>query len=69
MQDDASAFAGVAFHCYNGSVSEQDVFHLAFPSTVSCFTLTRLQTLCFPMKPVGYILHGMLRGLWQRLVG
>ena len=36
MEDDASAFAGVAFHCYEGSVSDQDTFHNAFPSTV-CF--------------------------------
>ena len=41
MEDDGNAFDGVAFHCYAGSVSNQDAFHNAFPSTVSY-----LQILC-----------------------
>ncbi|KAJ7854644.1 glycoside hydrolase family 30 protein [Mycena leptocephala] len=32
MQDDASSYDGVAFHCYLGSVSNQDQFHSAFPA-------------------------------------
>ncbi|KAI8994205.1 glycoside hydrolase [Trametes punicea] len=31
MNDDSSDFAGVAFHCYAGSVSQQDAFHSAYP--------------------------------------
>ncbi|KAL4254382.1 glycosyl hydrolase 30 family protein [Pleurotus pulmonarius] len=32
MQQAGGAFAGVAFHCYAGSVANQDTFHNAFPS-------------------------------------
>ncbi|KAJ8693341.1 hypothetical protein PTI98_008345 [Pleurotus ostreatus] len=32
MQQAGGAFAGVAFHCYGGSVANQDTFHNAFPS-------------------------------------
>lgn len=38
MQDDASAFSGVSFHCYAGSVSNQDAFHSVFPSAPIYFT-------------------------------
>ncbi|KAI0766447.1 glycoside hydrolase [Trametes elegans] len=31
VEDAQSAFAGVAFHCYAGSVSQQDAFRNAFP--------------------------------------
>ncbi|KJA25268.1 glycoside hydrolase family 30 protein [Hypholoma sublateritium FD-334 SS-4] len=32
MNSYANAFTGVAFHCYAGSVSNQDLFHNAYPS-------------------------------------
>ncbi|KAF8797529.1 glycoside hydrolase family 30 protein [Phlegmacium glaucopus] len=38
MQEHGSAFAGVSFHCYAGSVANQDAFHNAFPSTPILFT-------------------------------
>lgn len=38
IEDDATDFSGVAFHCYEGSVSNQDAFHIAFPSTPIYFT-------------------------------
>ncbi|KAJ3488425.1 hypothetical protein NLI96_g2859 [Meripilus lineatus] len=38
MQQASSAFAGVAFHCYGGSVSNQDTFHNSYPSKEILFT-------------------------------
>ncbi|KAJ7279111.1 glycoside hydrolase [Mycena rebaudengoi] len=38
MQQAGSAFAGVAFHCYAGSVDQQDTFHNAFPNKEVYFT-------------------------------
>lgn len=38
MQDAGNAFDGVAFHCYQGDVSNQDSFHNAFPSKEILFT-------------------------------
>ncbi|KAJ7908134.1 glycoside hydrolase [Mycena leptocephala] len=38
MQDDGGSYDGVAFHCYSGSVSNQDSFHNAFPSKNVYFT-------------------------------
>ncbi|KAJ6566886.1 glycoside hydrolase family 30 protein [Mycena capillaripes] len=38
MRDDGAAFDGAAFHCYSGSVSNQDSFHSAFPSKNIYFT-------------------------------
>ncbi|KAF9485722.1 glycoside hydrolase [Pholiota conissans] len=38
MNSYGSAFSGVAFHCYAGSVSNQDQFHNAFPSKGIYFT-------------------------------
>ena len=38
MEDASSAFAGVAFHCYSGSVDEQDTFHTAYPTKEIYFT-------------------------------
>ncbi|PFH48236.1 glycoside hydrolase family 30 protein [Amanita thiersii Skay4041] len=38
MQDAGNAFSGVAFHCYAGSVSNQDSFHNAFPNKEIYFT-------------------------------
>ncbi|KAF8883226.1 glycoside hydrolase family 30 protein [Infundibulicybe gibba] len=38
MQDAGNSFAGVAFHCYAGAVSNQDSFHNAFPSKEIYFT-------------------------------
>lgn len=38
MQQAGSAFAGVAFHCYAGDVSEQDTFHTQFPTKEIYFT-------------------------------
>lgn len=38
MQQAQSAFAGVSFHDYSGSVSQQDTFHSAFPSKEIYFT-------------------------------
>ena len=38
MQDASSAFSGVAFHCYSGSVDEQDTFHTAYPTKEIYFT-------------------------------
>lgn len=33
MQDTAdNVFAGVAFHCYEGTVDEQDTFHNKYPN-------------------------------------
>lgn len=34
MQDAGNSFAGVAFHCYAGAVSNQDSFHNSFPAKV-----------------------------------
>ncbi|KAI0087785.1 glycoside hydrolase superfamily [Irpex rosettiformis] len=38
IQQANSAFAGVSFHCYSGSVGQQDTFHNAFPSKEVYFT-------------------------------
>lgn len=38
LQDAPSAFAGAAFHCYAGSVGNQDAFHNAFPNKEVIFT-------------------------------
>ncbi|KAI0700366.1 glycoside hydrolase [Cerioporus squamosus] len=38
MNDASSAFAGVAFHCYLGSVGQQDSFHNAYPNKEIYFT-------------------------------
>ncbi|THH30033.1 hypothetical protein EUX98_g4142 [Antrodiella citrinella] len=38
MQQAESAFAGVAFHCYSGSVSDQDTFFNAYPDKEIYFT-------------------------------
>ncbi|KDR79564.1 hypothetical protein GALMADRAFT_137365 [Galerina marginata CBS 339.88] len=38
MNSAANAYAGVAFHCYAGSVSNQDQFHNAYPSKAIYFT-------------------------------
>ncbi|KAI0822335.1 glycoside hydrolase [Trametes gibbosa] len=38
MNDGASAFAGVGFHCYAGSVSQQDAFKNAYPKKDILFT-------------------------------
>ncbi|KAF8069316.1 glycoside hydrolase family 30 protein [Lyophyllum atratum] len=38
MQSAPNAFAGVAFHCYEGSVANQDSFHNAFPNKEIYFT-------------------------------
>ncbi|KAJ7035388.1 glycoside hydrolase superfamily [Mycena alexandri] len=38
MQDDGGSYDGVAFHCYAGSVANQDLFHNAFPSKNIYFT-------------------------------
>ncbi|KAJ7896681.1 glycoside hydrolase [Mycena olivaceomarginata] len=38
MQANGGAFDGVGFHCYAGSVSNQDSFHSAFPSKNIYFT-------------------------------
>ncbi|KAI0789818.1 glycoside hydrolase [Abortiporus biennis] len=38
MQQASSAFAGASFHCYGGSVSDQDTFHNAFPTKEIYFT-------------------------------
>jgi len=38
MNSYANAFIGVAFHCYAGSVSNQDSFHNAYPSKAIYFT-------------------------------
>ncbi|KAI0699329.1 glycoside hydrolase [Cerioporus squamosus] len=38
MQQASSAFAGVSFHCYGGSVSQQDTFHSAYPDKEIYFT-------------------------------
>ncbi|KAL5498371.1 hypothetical protein ACEPAH_2513 [Sanghuangporus vaninii] len=38
MQQAGDAFAGVAFHCYAGSVSQQDSFHQQFPTKEIYFT-------------------------------
>ncbi|KAJ6517693.1 glycoside hydrolase family 30 protein [Mycena vulgaris] len=32
MQDDGGSYDGVAFHCYSGTVANQDLFHNAFPT-------------------------------------
>lgn len=34
MQNAGNAFAGVAFHCYGGTVDQQDLFHNRFPDKV-----------------------------------
>lgn len=38
MNNAANAFAGVAFHCYDGNVAQQDVFHSAYPGKEIYFT-------------------------------
>ncbi|KAI5121488.1 hypothetical protein M0805_003943 [Coniferiporia weirii] len=38
MQQAGDAFAGVAFHCYSGSVSEQNDFHTQYPQKEIYFT-------------------------------
>ncbi|KAJ7290335.1 glycoside hydrolase family 30 protein [Mycena rebaudengoi] len=38
MQSNGAAFDGAAFHCYAGSVANQDSFHSAFPSKNIYFT-------------------------------
>jgi len=38
MQAAPNAFAGVAFHCYAGTVSQQDTFHSAYPNKEIYFT-------------------------------
>ncbi|KAF8595142.1 glycoside hydrolase family 30 protein [Ceratobasidium sp. AG-I] len=38
MQTAGSSFAGVSFHCYKGSVSDQDTFHAAYPDKEIYFT-------------------------------
>ncbi len=38
MQQAESAFDGVSFHCYEGTVSEQATFHNAYPSKELYFT-------------------------------
>ncbi|KAF9444952.1 glycoside hydrolase family 30 protein [Macrolepiota fuliginosa MF-IS2] len=38
MQDDGDAFDGVSFHCYAGSVGQQDDFHAKFPDKQIYFT-------------------------------
>lgn len=37
MQDAPNAFAGVSFHCYAGSVDQQDSFQNAFPNKIRDF--------------------------------
>ena len=44
MEDDGNAFDGVAFHCYAGSVLNQDAFHNAFPSTVNYLQILHKNT-------------------------
>ena len=40
MREDGAddAFDGVAFHCYGGDVSDQDIWHNAFPTKELYFT-------------------------------
>lgn len=38
MQDAESSFAGVSFHCYDGSVSDQQTFENDYPSKSIFFT-------------------------------
>ena len=38
MEDAPSAFSGVSFHCYSGNVTEQDIFHSAYPTKEIYFT-------------------------------
>ncbi|CCM04938.1 uncharacterized protein FIBRA_07135 [Fibroporia radiculosa] len=38
MEDAASAFYGVSFHCYEGSVSDQETFYNAYPDKAIFFT-------------------------------
>ncbi|KAF8641342.1 hypothetical protein AX16_010040 [Volvariella volvacea WC 439] len=38
MQNNANAFAGVAFHCYGGNVANQDIFRNAYPNKEIHFT-------------------------------
>ena len=38
MQQAPNAFDGVAFHCYAGSVGQQDTFHAAYPQKEIYFT-------------------------------
>lgn len=38
MQQAGNAFAGAAFHCYEGNVADQDNFHNAYPSKEIYFT-------------------------------
>jgi len=48
MQASGDSFAGVAFHCYAGSVSNQDAFTSAFPDKV---ILDRMYTWTNLLKP------------------
>lgn len=65
MNSYANAFTGVAFHCYAGSVSNQDLFHNAYPSKVSIrlFSVLRI-TDSFITVVEGYILYRMLWDYW-----
>ena len=38
MKSASSAFAGAAFHCYDGNVAQQDAFHSAYPGKEIYFT-------------------------------
>lgn len=38
MQQAPNAFAGAAFHCYAGTVDQQDTFHAAYPQKEIYFT-------------------------------
>ena len=38
MQQAPNAFAGAAFHCYEGTVDQQDTFHAAYPQKEIYFT-------------------------------
>ena len=38
MEQAGNAFAGVAFHCYAGSVSDQNEFHTLYPQKEIYFT-------------------------------
>ena len=38
MQDAPNAFSGVAFHCYEGTYTQQSAFHNAFPNKEIYFT-------------------------------
>ena len=38
MEDNGAAFDGVSFHCYAGSVGDQETFHNAYPDKNIYFT-------------------------------